>query len=157
MGGPFGAESADLRSMWGAKQHTDPMQRLGNLSFSPRGHPLWTTPRGNVLSLAQFPDNVLVGAKGPTGRHEMQNVCHTLTKLWSLLVLCDCLATCMTHNMTTMDITTHVHGQHPPLVYAQPSSLTSQWHLKYTVTLQSPTGQAHKHISSIIVCGFHVS
>ena len=39
----------------------------------------------------------------------------------------------------------------PPLVCAQPSGLTSPWHLKYTVTLQSPIGQAHKHISSIIV------
>ena len=157
MGGLFSAQSADIRSIWGAKQRTDLMRRLGNLSFSPRGHPLWTTPRGNVLSLAQFRDNVLVGAKGPTARHEMQHVCHTLTKVWSLPVLCGCMteeqqvctATCMTHTMTAMGIITHVHGQHPPLVY--PQRFTSQWHLKYTVTLQSPTGQAHTHISSIIV------
>ena len=96
-------------------------------------------------------------SKGPTALHEMQHVCHTLTKVWSLPVLCDCMtdeqhvctATCMTKTMTAMGITTHVHGQHLPLVYAQPSGLTSQWHLKYTVTLQSPTGQAH--IFSIIV------
>ena len=74
-------------------------------------------------------------------------------------MLCDCMteeqqvctATCMTHTMTAMGITTQVHGQHPPLVYTQPLDLTSHWHLKYTVTLQSPTGQAHNHISSIIV------
>ena len=119
MGGPFSAQSADLRSIWGGKQRTNLMRRLGNLSFIPRGHPLWTTPRGNVLSLAQFRDNVLVGAKGPTARHEMQHVCHTLTEVWSLPVLCDCMteeqqvrtATCMTHTMTAMGITTHVHGQ----------------------------------------------
>ena len=128
MGGPFSAQSVDLRSIWGAKLRTDLMRRLGNLSFSPRGHPLWTTPRGNVLSLAQFRDNVLVGAKGPTACHEMQHVCHTLIELWSLAVLCNCMtkeqqictATCMTQTMTAMGITTHVHGQHPPLVYAQP-------------------------------------
>ena len=80
MGGPFSAQSADLRSIWGSKQRNDLMRRLGNLSFSPRGHPLWTTPRGNVLSLAQFRDNVLVGAKGPTALHELQHVCHTLTE-----------------------------------------------------------------------------
>ena len=66
MGGPFSAQSADLRSIWGVQQHTHLMGRMGNLSFSPRGHPLWTTPRGNVLSLAQFRDNVLVGPKGLT-------------------------------------------------------------------------------------------
>ena len=89
----------------------------------------------------------------------MQHVCDTLTAVWSLPVLCDCMtkeqqvctATCTTHTMMAMGITTHVHEQHPPLVYAQPARLTSQWKLKYTVTLQSPTGHTHKHISSIIV------
>ena len=47
--------------------------------------------------------------------------------------------------------TTHLKGTHPPLIYAQPSGLTSDWHLKYTVTMQTPTAHAHKHISGIIV------
>ena len=123
MGGPFSAQSADLRSIWGTKQRMDLMRRLGNPSFSPRGHPLWTMPRGNVLSLPRFRDNVVVGAKGPTARHEMQHVCHTLTEVWSLPVLCDCMTeeqqvckgTCMTQTMIAMGITTHLHGQHPPL------------------------------------------
>ena len=37
MGGPFGAQSADLRSVWGAKTRVDLMRKLGNLSFSPAG------------------------------------------------------------------------------------------------------------------------
>ena len=154
MGGPFSAQSADLRSIWGIKQCTDLMRHPGNLSFSPRGHPLWTTPRGNVLSLAQFRDNVLVGAKGPTARSEMQQVCDTLSAVWSLPVLCDCmteddgvcLQTCMSHTITAMGFTIHVREQHPALVYAQSSSLTAEWGLKYTVTLRSPTAQAHKHV-----------
>ena len=63
----------------------------------------------------------------------------------------------MTHNMTAMGFTVHVHGQHPPLVYAQPSGLTAEWRLKYTVTLQSPLAYAHKHILSIIVSAFECS
>ena len=54
-------------------------------------------------------------------------------------------------NLTAMGMTTHLTGTHPPLIYAQPSGLTSDWHLKYTVTMQTPTTHAHKHISSIIV------
>ena len=159
MGGPFSAQSADLRSVWGAKTRVDLMRRLGQLTFSPRGHPLWSTPRGNTISLAQFRDNVLLGARGPTASTEMQHVCDVLSETWSLPVLCDCMTddnrvcagTCMQPSITAMGFTVHIHGDHPPLVYSQPSGLTSAWHLKYTVTLQSPPAHAHKHISNIIV------
>ena len=80
MGGPFNAQSAHLRSAWGAQKQTDLMRRLGTLTFSPRGHPLWTTPRGNQVSLAQFRDNVLVGARVPTAPREMQHVCNILSR-----------------------------------------------------------------------------
>ena len=159
MGGPFSAQSADLRSVWGAKTRVDLMRRLGNLSFSPRGHPLWSTPRGNTISLAQFRNNVVVGARGPTAKSEMQQVCNTLSEVWTLPVLCDCMTvdnrsckgTCMSMSLTAMGMTTHLKGTHPPLIYAQPAGLTSDWHLKYTVTMQTPTTHAHKHISGIIV------
>ena len=36
-------------------------------------------------------------------------------------------------------------------MYSQPSGLTGTWHLKYTVTLQSPPAHAHKDVSNIIV------
>ena len=89
----------------------------------------------------------------------MQQVCDTLSAMWSLPVLCDCkteddqvcLQTCMSDIVTAMGFTIHVREQHPALVYTQPSSLTAQWGLKYTVTLHSPIAQAHKHVSSIIV------
>ena len=159
MGGPFSAQSADLSSVWGAKTRVGLMRKMGNLSFSPRGHPLWSTPRGNTLSLAQFCDNVIVGARGPTTKSEMQQVCNTLSEVRTFPVLCDCMTvddtvckgTCMGMSLAAMGMATHPKGTHPPLIYAQPSGLTSDWHPKYTVTMQTPTTHAHKHISSIIV------
>ena len=82
MGGPFSAQSADPQSVWGAKQRVDLMRRLGTLACSPRGHPVLHTPRGNTLPLAQFQDNVLLGARGPSAATEMQYVCETLSELW---------------------------------------------------------------------------
>ena len=102
---------------------------------------------------------MVVGARGPTAKSEMQQVCNTLSEVWTLPVLCDCMTvdnrsckgTCMSMSLTAMGMTTHLKGTHPPLIYAQPAGLTSDWHLKYTVTMQTPTTHAHKHISSIIV------
>ena len=45
---------------------------------------------------------------------------------------------------------THIQGGTPPLIYTQPSGLTSTWAVKYTVTLQTPHTHAHKHISNIM-------
>ena len=145
MGGPFSAQSADLRSIWGAKKRVDLMRTLGNLQFSPRGHPLWHTPRGNILSLAQFRDNVLVGARGRSASAEMQQVRDTLSQIWQLPMLCECMnlenqvcnGACMGPSLTAMGVTTHLHPDYPPLIYAQPSGLTKDWHLKYPVTLQT--------------------
>ena len=62
-----------------------------------------------------------------------------------------CQGTCMQTSLTAMGMTMHIDTAHPPLVYAQPSSLTSTWTLKYAVTVQSPPTQAYKHISNIMV------
>ena len=56
----------------------------------------------------------------------------------------------MQTSLTNMGMTMHINNAHPPLVYAQPSGLTSTWMLKYTVTLQSPPAQAYTHISNIM-------
>ena len=159
MGGPFSAQSADVRSIWGAKRRVDLMRTLGNLQFSPRGHPLWHTPCGNILSLAHFRDNVLVGARGRSASAEMQRVCDTLFQVWELPVLCDCMSlenwvcngACMGPSLTTMGFTTHLVPDCPQLIYAQPSGLTKDWHLKYSATLQTPNATTHKRVSNIIV------
>ena len=159
MGGPFSAQAADLRSIWGVKQRIDLMRRLGRLHFTERGHPLWLTPTGNTLSLSQFRDNVMVAARGPTAKHTMKSVTDTLTEIWDLPVLCPCITDtvhtctteCMTTSVTAMGITVHLHKAHPPLIYTQPSGLTNTWCLKYSVTLQSPWARDYKHVASIIV------
>ena len=159
MGGPFSAQAADLRSIWGVKQRIDLMRRLGRLHFTERGHPLWLTPTGNTLSLSQFRDNVMVAARGPTAKHTMKSVTDTLTEIWDLPVLCPCITDtvhtctteCMTTSVTAMGITVHLHQAHPPLIYTQPSGLTNTWCLKYSVTMQSPWARDYKHVASIIV------
>ena len=111
------------------------------------------------MSLAQFRDNILVGARGPSPTHEMQSVCDTLSEVWNLPVLCDCMTedrrvcqrTCTSPSLTAMGFTVQLGNDCPPLVYAQPSGLTATWRLKCTVTLQSPPAQAHKHVSNIPV------
>ena len=111
------------------------------------------------MSLAQFRDNILVGAWGPSPTQEMQSVCDNLSEVWDLPVLCDCMTedqrvcqrTCTSPSLTAMGFTVHLRYNCPPLVYAQPLGLTAIWRLKYTVALQSPPAQAHKHVSNILV------
>ena len=147
MGGPFSAQSADLRSVWGAKKRTDLMRQLESLNFSPRGHPLWTTPRGNTLSLAQFRDNVLVGAKGPTAQREMQSVCDVLSQVWNLPVLCDCVAS----SLTGMGFTMHLGTHNPPPDLCTTVGFVSGLVTEVLCHSATPTAQAYKHISSILV------
>ena len=111
------------------------------------------------MSLAQFRDNILVGARRPSPTHEMQSVCDIVSEVWNLPVLCDCMTedlrvcqrTCTSPSLTAMGFTVHLGNDCPPLVYAQPSGLTATWRLKYTMTLQSPPTQAYKHVSNILV------
>ena len=97
--------------------------------------------------------------QGPSPTNGMQSVCDTPSEAWNLPVLCDCMTedervcqrTCTSPSLTAMGFTVHLGNDCPPLVYAQPSGLIAIWRLKYTVTLQSPPAQAHKHVSNILV------
>ena len=53
--------------------------------------PPWDTPCSNIVSLAQFRDNILMAATGPTCKFEMAHVCSMLTQAWGLLVMCLCI------------------------------------------------------------------
>ena len=122
MGGLFSAQSADPRSVWGAKKRTYLMRQLGQLHFSPRGHPLWATLQGNTLSPAQLRDNVLVGALGRIAQREMQSLCDVLSQVWNLPVPCDCVTVdqrvctnkCIAPSLTAMGFTTHLGTHCPP-------------------------------------------
>ena len=78
MGSPFSGQSADLQSVWRVKRRVDLMCKLGTLWISPQGHPIWTTPQGNDVSLAQFRDNVLVGVCSAFPKTEILHVTHIL-------------------------------------------------------------------------------
>ena len=89
MGGPFSAQGADLH--WQAKKKCHFLRRLGTLRISDTQHPLWDTPRGNTVSLAQFRDNILTAATGPTCKSERAHVCLAPTQAWGLPVICPCI------------------------------------------------------------------
>ena len=78
MGGPFGAQAADLHSLWCFHLNKQPFYDLGNLSFTDAGYPIWFNSRGRVIALAQFRDNILVAAKGAGSSWAMQDVCGLL-------------------------------------------------------------------------------
>ena len=78
MGGPFSAQSADLHCVSTCKKAVSPLRRLGGLSVTDAGILQWSMPRGNVVALQKFRDNVMVAAKGPTPHTTMYTVCMTL-------------------------------------------------------------------------------
>ena len=91
----------------------------------------------------QFRNTVLVVAVDPTAKIRMHFVTQALSDIWGLLVLCLCITdtnmvcttACVTPSLTAMGMTVHVDPSHPPLMYAQPISLTAEWSLQYAVTM----------------------
>ena len=159
MGGPFSAQGADLHSVWQAKKKCHFLRRLGTLRFSETLQPLWDTPRGNTVSLAQFRDNILTAATGPTCKSEMAHVCSALTQAWGLPVICPCITptqptctqACMSTSTTAMGININVReGCGAVTAHAQPSGLTDSWSLKYCPTMQSPWSASHRHVRNIM-------
>ena len=159
MGGPFSAQGADLHSVWQAKKKCHFLRRLGTLRFSETLQHLWDTPRGNTVSLAQFRDNILTAATGPTCKSEMAHVCSALTQAWGLPVICPCITptqptctqACMSTSTTAMGININVReGCGAVTTHAQPSGLTDSWSLKYCPTMQSPWSASHRHVRNIM-------
>ena len=74
MGGPFGAQAADLHSLWCYHLHGQRFRELGTLRFTDAGSCLWNTANGRVLALAQFRDNIMVAAKGPGSTWAMRDI-----------------------------------------------------------------------------------
>ena len=95
----------------------------------------------------------------PSATSNLRHICSLLSNVWNLPVVCECMTeevrtckgSCMTPSLIGLGFMAHLHQGCPPLIYAQPSGLTSSWHLKYTVTPQTPHRHAHKQISNIIV------
>ena len=130
-----------------------------HVPFLDCGRSMWTTRRGNNIFVTQFRDTVMVASCGPSPHSTMAHITRILSEFQDLHAMCPCVrdmvhkctAECMTSNVTTMRFAVHFLEAHPPLIYTQASRFTSDWSLKYCVTLQSPWANSCKHIASIIV------
>ena len=90
MGRPLSARSADLHCVWCCKRFVHVLRRMGAMSVTRDGILQWALPDGNTVALQQFPDNVMVAAKGPAPHLAMYPVRQALEKAWELHVLCPC-------------------------------------------------------------------
>ena len=144
MGGPFGAQAADLHSIWKFHLHKQRFYAIGELTFTARGFPIWTNANGRAVSFAQFRDNILVAAVGTGASWAMADVCKLLADAWSLRVLCscisesntECLRECMGRDLHALGLAVNRHGK-CGTVCAHPSALTDDWSLKHGAPLQS--------------------
>ena len=93
MGGPFSAQGADIHSVWRVYQHRGLFRRLGTLTVSPEGFPLWDGQWGRV-AMCQFRDNILVATDCPTTRQValIETIRTILKTTWGLEVECDCIS-----------------------------------------------------------------
>ena len=83
MGGPFGAQSADLHTLWGVT--TQGKKTRESLTISDAGFPVWVCGR-HWFSLAQFRDNVLIASSLSPGTHTtlVQDISSLLSHIWPL-------------------------------------------------------------------------
>ena len=141
MRGSFSAQCADLHCLGPVSKGFSP--EIIRQTYTARPVPLWKTTRGNTVSLSHFRDNVNIAAKGPTASSEMAAVCAVLSICWNLPVLCPCIPPevnvcdghCMGRQLHLLGLMLHVGTS--PICYATPSSLTSDWKLKWGPSLQS--------------------
>ena len=92
MGGPFSAHAADLLTLWKVKKAAKKLRDRGSLTVSDEGYVFWS--RGAMwFSLCQFRDNILFASNLSPGSKTtlVQEMCSTLSDIWNLEVLCDCL------------------------------------------------------------------
>ena len=76
MGGPFSAQSADLRCVWMCKKLVGRPRELGEPSVTATGILQWSLVDGNVVASRQFRDNLMVAAKGPSPHTTMYPCVH---------------------------------------------------------------------------------
>ena len=62
MGGSFNAQSTDLYCIWSFHLLKARSHAWGTLSTSPQDYPVWCTPVGGTMALAQFRDIVIVAS-----------------------------------------------------------------------------------------------
>ena len=85
IGGSFNAQCADLYCIWAFHWLKACSRQWGELTTSPCEYPVWTSPTGRTMALAQFRDNVLIASARP--RATTRDVCQALSDVWKLPVL----------------------------------------------------------------------
>ena len=140
MGGSFSAQTADLYCFWAFHFLKARSRQWGKLSTSPEGYPVWTSSTGHIMALAQFRDNILVAPAGPRATSVVRDVCHTLTSVWNLPVLCPCMQNpgdlcteaCMTPDLLALGVCMHrANGLGTCIAH-----FTDEWNLKLEPPLQ---------------------
>ena len=144
MGGSFSAQSADLYCIWAFHLLKARSRQWGELTTSASGFPIWKSPTGRTMALAQFRDNVLIASAGPRAASAARDVCHTPSDVWKLPVLCPCMQNpgdpckeaCMTQDLRALGVCMHrARGQGTCI--AHPSAFNEHWGLKLGPPLQS--------------------
>ena len=144
MGGSFSAQSADLYCIWAFHLLKARSRQWGELTTSPCGFPVWKSPTGRTMALAQFRDNVLIASAGPRTASAARDVCQMLSDVWKLLVLCPCMRNpgdpckeaCMMQDLRALGVCMHrARGQGTCI--AHPSAFNEHWELKLGPPLQS--------------------
>ena len=149
MGGPFSAQCADPHTLWQVKKNGKRLRDWGDMAISDTGHVYWC--RGPTwFSLCQFRDNILLATNLPPSRSTtlVNMVASTLSKVWSLEVLCPYLdggaAVCggarLSNSVRALGISMTV-GAGVGISSAHPSALTSTWALRHGKPLIDPAGQ----------------
>ena len=157
MGGPFSAQSADLRTLWKVKRAGKKLRDWGALNISDEGYVYWQ--RGPLwFSLCQFRDNVLFASNQRPGAHThiIQTVAETLSRVWDLEVLCPCtdggadccVGNCLTQTAQALGISMTV-GAGVGLSSTHPSALKQDWDLRFGKLLMTPSRAAPQYLSSI--------
>lgn len=141
-------QSADLHSGWQLQRIVKAVRRMGELTITDAGMPVWR-PRDRpglevCISLTRFRGNALVATSAtPDVALIMAQVCRTLSGAWGFPVHCSCDETCpgecMSSSIRAGGVGTTLPRQGGcPLVYPYPALLGDDWVLWWDAPLRYP-------------------
>ena len=157
MGGPFGAQAADLHCVWTAYQRRGLFRRLGDLKVSDSGFVYWVGV--HTIAMCRFRDNILVATDAPQEAcaELVEQIRYVLQTAWGLPVVCECISDtqdcytghccgpiCKAMGMVMM------RGQiGTGLAFIEPAALTASWDLKLGPPLLSPERAYYGYLGAI--------
>ena len=135
------------------------MRDWGALNVSKEGYVFWT--RGTIwFSLCQFRDNILLSCNLNPGSETslVHEVCSTLSEIWKLEVLCDCLDSgqavctgrCLSNTVRALGISMTV-GVGAGLGSTHPAALNADRSLRHGMPLITPSRAPHPYLPCILI------